>query len=221
MKKKEKNNMKKGAVTFLDVLGWKGIWQTRDDAIDALSSLNKELKKYARGADTEVKSISDTIVISTSEKDPLSSLEHHGRLCAYAIVSSINKEIPLRGATTYGSYSIHENILIGSAIDEAASWHEKASWIGVMMTPSAFLEINSKNLEYWTEHSPPLKTGMKWETYCVDWTKYWSKDKNKEDKLMELKNSFKTMGVFLPGIAEKYIKSIEFFEKVQKVETKK
>ena len=34
-------------------------------------------------------------------------------------------------------FAILGNIFVGKAVDEAASWHEQADWIGVHLTPSA------------------------------------------------------------------------------------
>lgn len=43
----DKNNFKKekGAATFLDVLGWKGIWERNQSAILQLQSFVKQMQK--------------------------------------------------------------------------------------------------------------------------------------------------------------------------------
>ncbi|TDS27002.1 hypothetical protein BY453_13010 [Halanaerobium congolense] len=213
---KEKKTIRSGAVTFLDVLGWKGIWKNNNSSEKDLFSLIKEIKYFSRGSDTDVKSISDTIVIFTPEGNMNSQeiLEHHGYICMEAIKKSIKKEIPLRGATAYGEFSVKENIFVGPAIDEVAAWHELTSWIGVIMTPSAFFEIDSNlKLENWMIYSPPIKGKMKWDTYCVNWPSIWSNKANEHEKIRELKNNFKIMGPFLPEYADKYINTLKFFKK--------
>lgn len=134
----------KGVVTFLDVLGWKGVWQRNEehDPANALESiahiLRNQAKERSRGlfntksksenGNTEVTIISDTIVICTIADDlsAVKAIDLHGALCQLVLPESVNKGIPLRGATSYGSYSVSEGekIFIGKAIDEAASWHE-------------------------------------------------------------------------------------------------
>ena len=47
----------------------------------------------------------------------------------------------IRGAITYGEYSYKGNIMLGPGIDECASWHEKADWIGVSLSPSSEIVI--------------------------------------------------------------------------------
>ena len=75
----ERQLMAQGAVTFLDVLGWGGIWSRDkpDDAVNRLRGLLKLAKDVvarraitdpdpeSRGTRTEIKSISDTIVLQT------------------------------------------------------------------------------------------------------------------------------------------------------------
>lgn len=176
-----------GVITFLDVLGWKGIWQRKTDAIEDLRSLaryvNEFTSKRTRGItdsqsgqiveSTRVIIISDTLVIASpsSEERAQSTIELHGEICSFIIPDSIRKGIPLRGATTYGKFLIDsaDSIVVGPAIDEAASWHEAGDWIGDFMAPSAaylFLGFLSR---YWRSYVPPLKNNLKLNTYVVDW----------------------------------------------------
>ena len=39
--------MEKGAITLLDVLGWKGIWQRKSDSVGALTKLIDNAEKKA------------------------------------------------------------------------------------------------------------------------------------------------------------------------------
>lgn len=136
----DRNKIKsgKGAVTFLDVLGWKGIWERNKHAINNLQDFvckmqekAKEIsEKYGDDPDlrgkskpTEVVSISDTIAIFTSAS-PQVAISIHSELCSWALAYSFAQELPLRGAISYGEYSIADNIMLGYAVDESASWHE-------------------------------------------------------------------------------------------------
>lgn len=60
---------------------------------------------------------------------------------------ALEQELPLRGAISYGQYSIKDNIMLGYVVDEAASWHESTDWIGVILTPSAQMITRDKELK--------------------------------------------------------------------------
>ncbi|WP_197702779.1 hypothetical protein [Clostridium perfringens] len=202
----------KGAVTFLDVLGWKGIWQKRKDAINTLLTLIKEIESIAndisanktenRGVTTRVLSISDTIAIFT-DGNPEITIPIHIEICSKAIPLSIEKQIPLRGAIAYGNFSIEKNIMVGAAVDEAASWHEATDWIGVILTPSAKFSIdNIDDIEHLIEYkSIPFKKKVNNLNYCVEW---------KFDQKNQLYNIFNDMGPHVPEIAPKYLNTLEF-----------
>lgn len=220
-----------GAVTFLDVIGWKGVWQRKTEAIDDLQSLIEELEnkkeEFGRGLGetalelkTHISSISDTIVIFTEsivifkesnkpKEYAQEALELHGRLCAHVIPISISKGIPLRGASGYGEFSMKGNIYVGKAIDEAASWHEGADWIGVFMTPSAAFVFNTSKSKKWLLYKPPLKLNNGWETACINWTENWIEvGKDKDD----LKKHFLDMGPIIPEISGKFINTLSFYD---------
>lgn len=202
----------KGAVTFLDVLGWKGIWQKRKDAINTLLTLIKEIESMAndisanktenRGVTTRVLSISDTIAIFT-DGNPEITIPIHIEICSKAIPLSIEKQIPLRGAIAYGNFSIEKNIMVGAAVDEVASWHEATDWIGVILTPSAKFSIdNIDDIEHLIEYkSIPFKKKVNNLNYCVGW---------KFDQKNQLYNIFNDMGPHVPEIAPKYLNTLEF-----------
>lgn len=171
----EELTINNGAITFLDVLGWKGIWQRKDNPIQVLDELREKLQEnaniYGRGRNirkTNVLSISDTIVLLTdvteieSAKD---ALDLHGQLCAETLFYSLEQGIPLRGATGFGEFSVNtkNNIFVGKAIDETASWHEQADWIGVFMTPSAFYAYDGEKAKWWINYEPPLKKELKFK----------------------------------------------------------
>jgi len=204
-----------GAVTFLDILGWKGIWRRDDDPISKLNRLieriRRELDEGARGTDldvdpqSEVISISDTIGLFTraSEQQASSALELHGRVCSNVIPVSIEEGIPVRGATSFGEYRLFDTRFVGQAIDEAAAWYEQADWIGVHMTPSAdFCKSDAKRdaLTAWTRYQPPRIT---WRTLCVHW----------DASLPLLRQVFRQSGPIGPEIVGKFTNTIAFIEK--------
>ncbi|MFJ1122370.1 MULTISPECIES: hypothetical protein [Bacillus] len=213
-----------GAVTFLDVLGWKGIWEKHNDAIDRLYGLVNYIRDLAdeitaqvsnshaeaRGIETTVLSISDTIAIFTPGP-PLHSLQIHAAICSDAIPKSIERMIPIRGATSYGEFAIKENIMVGPAVDEAASWHESTDWIGVVLTPSPVFHLNGSipivdSLpSFWDKYTHiPFKKNVKHLTHCVKWS--YNPD--------ELFNIFSKMGPQVPEIAPKYLNTLEYLKSI-------
>lgn len=214
---------KKGVVTFLDVLGWKGIWQRKSDPIGDLETLVKQIdssaKNQTRGLSsgnsktetslTRVMIISDTIVIFTEAaiKDASRAIDLHGHLCKKAIPESISLGIPVRGATSYGDVIIssENSIYAGVAIDEAAAWHEQGDWIGVLMAPTACFIFDISNKSSWETYKPPMKHGKQFSTYVVNW-------RNTEDSsfLKVIKQSFCVMAPITPEVEQKFSNTLKF-----------
>ncbi|AGB48894.1 hypothetical protein Metho_0638 [Methanomethylovorans hollandica DSM 15978] len=214
---------KTGVITFLDVLGWKGIYGRKSNPIDTLELLLDEistLKTQLRGKisnmsyDVNTKSISDTIVLFTpcSEIEAPVVINLHGAHCQRIIPRSIELGIPVRGAISFGEYENIKNIFVGKAVDEAASWHEQADWIGVQLTPSAEYLLDRKKIDdVWVEFTPATKASLKWKSHCVNWTVDWQ-DRNGE--INQIKRKLWQLGPILPEIAGKFINTLEFIEKI-------
>lgn len=207
-------------ITFLDVLGWKGIYHRKTDSIATLKRFIEEIRSQAsiyRGSielnskTIEVRSISDTIVLFTPclKKDALKVIDMHGMLCKWIIPRSIELEIPVRGAISFGEFDTVDNIFVGKAVDEAATWHELADWIGVILTPSAEYILQSDNSECWVKYNPPIKAlpGIKFQ--CVNWTIDWEL---REKKIERLKEKFCQLGPIIPEIAGKFANTLKFIE---------
>lgn len=221
-------NMNLGAITLLDILGWKGIWQRKSDAVEELlGMLNgidkkiesllkqdtiKKQKNIFKNLKIEVKSISDTIALVTyGDCNPC--LEFHAIMSNLIITTSIRKGIPVRGATCYGYFTTQNNIMVGPAVDEVASWYEQADWIGVILTPSAMFKIDIEKFIHkkrlWL-YDAPIKQYGKLETYCCNWPYVWSFNKYDRSELLQ---QFLEMGPITPNIYQKFANSIKFFDK--------
>lgn len=210
-----------GVVTFLDVLGWRGIYDRNPDAIRKLSGLVDGLRGKGveqRGrilGNVLVKSISDTIAIFTecTTDEASKAIEIHGELAHYAIRRSIRDDIPVRGAISFGSFAIQDNIFIGKAVDEAAAWHEYADWVGVHLTPSAeFVFESDKASKIWVTYTPPNKRRLTWRPHCVNWTVSWP-DRNEE--IVKLKGTFLRLGPIVPEIADKFTNTLSFIDAIK------
>ena len=209
-----------GVVTFLDVLGWKGVYDRQENAIGSLKSLVDGVRKHAeqmRGRshdEVRVQSISDTIAIFTvcADNEISKAIESHGELCQRLIPASIAAGLPMRGATAYGNFEISENIFVGKAVDEAASWHEQGNWIGVNLTPSAeFVFVRNERRSAWISYFVPLKSGTKWDPHCVNWLGGWT---NVEIEMKSVRDQFLSMGPIVPEVAPKFINTLVFIDKM-------
>lgn len=223
MSEKVKDTIRQaGVVTFLDVLGWKGVYDRQVNAVESLKRLVDGVGKKAVGmrgrinSDVAVKSISDTIAIFTvcGDKEVSKAIEIHGELCQWLIPESIQSALPMRGATAYGDFEISDNIFVGKAVDEAASWHEQGNWIGVNLSPSAeFVFAKGSSASAWVPYAAPLKTGMKWQPHCVNWLTSWSEIEREKETV---RAKFRSMGPIVPEIAPKFINTLSFIEEMTK-----
>lgn len=228
---------KRGSVTFLDVLGWKGIANRNKNAISTLLGMIKDsqnhiteiLEKEILGngegnvfkkLEVKLLSISDTIVLITYG-DPDPTLLFHGGITAYIVSKSIQLGIPVRGATGYGDFSIEENILEGPVVDEVASWYEVTDWIGVIQLPSASLEVEdytnylieidekkSKRDHVFISYPVPLKRAPKMKLLSSNWPYYI-------ENINELARDLKKLSPIYPEVAAKIINTLEYYKYIK------
>ena len=233
------SNTSEGSITFLDVLGWKGIWSRDDHAIVKLEELHHLVSHWAqgealentkrscgalgtswRGANTKVLLISDTLVITTYG-DATPTLWLHGEIVTQAICESLSRGLPLRGATCFGKFEISErtSVFVGPAVDEAAEWYEQLDGIGVILTPTAMLSasLSGATNSPWIEYTnPPIKSGKLSQIQACNWPVIWSKrnqGSNKSPKAL-LSEALKRLGPISPSVAPKIFSSLDFFDKV-------
>ncbi len=166
--------MKKGFVTFADIMGWKGIWLKENpiEMAKKLEDILTILRKQSQDMDTKINIslISDTFVIYSYSEDIEKEFEEHTAILIDLISLILKDALLIRGATSYGEYfvSSHELTFVGAAIDEAASWHEKADSISIFLTPSAYIQVKNKNISGWSEDHIVSKTA-KFKTFLLDW----------------------------------------------------
>jgi len=218
----DENNycLKWGAVTFLDFLGWKGIWmndykqqsqsiQTNYNSLQKLVNLIEKIKHECdvrcdkANQKLEFISISDTIALFSpcegrdNDEENYNILKLHAELCSQVMDISADAGFALRGAITIGEYACLGNVIVGSGVDECASWYEQTDWLGVIFAPSAqFIIDTQRNKNKDERHSRcdeadgrlpkrnqipwydkkivayrhiPVKNGFRGIDYCVDW----------------------------------------------------
>ncbi|MCI9420044.1 MAG: hypothetical protein HFG32_08550 [Eubacterium sp.] len=219
---KEKHySLQEGVITFMDFLGWKGLWQNQAqrNPLQEVSTLiqqieqivddyTKEVFPYsARLKLSKLISISDTIAIFTPKichVETVVILGLHARIAKFVLEECVKQSYPIRGAIAIGQYNTKDNIMIGPGIDECASWHETCNWIGVHLTPSAELAMKNNPSEdvenIVIRKNIPVKNGYPKVTYCVKW--YVEKN--------EFENLTNHVQALLPEISGKYMNTYEF-----------
>lgn len=232
----EELETKRGAITFLDVLGWKGIWAKNSDAIQtfnslfehALSERDRILREATsnfsnlRGKDEDdllrIISISDTIVI-ISICDIQEALWLTSELVKKLMPYSIRRSMPLRGATTYGNFNYdfngNTNLLVGPAVDEAASWHEATNWIGLHLTPSTQMLLEKEDFDLrfgWEEYCDiPFKQGRIRDVLALNWYPEWVLSSGGgKSAFAELNIAFEINGPMTPDISKYYINTLSY-----------
>lgn len=165
-----------GVVIFGDVLGTKGVWKDKNvsEVINKWNRLVTRASNFLKRSERfkgefSVKAFSDTIVILGNGPNVDNLLMDTGLFIKTFLHVCLMYNFPIRGCFSIGKFVDSENMMIGPAIDEAASFYEKTNWIGFSATPSSYsvLERLASNDEYkeklgnlFTRYDVPTKTGV-------------------------------------------------------------
>lgn len=232
--------MVSGFVCILDALGTKGIWN-REEAgryVDALKKAHTTLDQLKTlpselvtvGAVFDYMAISDTLIITMTIDDramPSSPLAIIPAFCS--VINDIfrlcfESSLFMRGAISYGKFIIDGSIIVGPAIDDAASFHEKPDMIGVVLTPNTTLladagfELNGilekDRTKYLLKYPTPLKDNRNLELYQVNWPLTRSMKKGRKPVISEIAAlKAKLGGNPIPAEAfSKYENTLKFYE---------
>ena len=147
-----------GFVCLMDALGTKGAWGHSDpaDFVAKLSALKanveaiakKREKPYANGI-FDFRFFQDTVFITlrfptSAERGPspvppdeVVLFPKFSGFVAGPFAMALFDEVYFRGAVSQGWFYWSEEMLLGPAIDDAASYFEAADWLGVVCTPAA------------------------------------------------------------------------------------
>lgn len=204
--------MLNGAVTILDVLGWKGIWQRKPDAMLVLKGIRDLIGDIQEPASkTSIWGFSDTIVLAT-HGEPKAVLPVHVKNADLLLSFCLDEKLPIRGAIGYGQFSSMDNMLIGPAVDEVASWYEAVEWIGAILTPSASFNYRGEDYpeDSVLEYSVPIKKEGRYTMKCVNWFGAVTD----EEELLRMLHA--TASIVTPDVAPKYLNTVEFFRHIRK-----
>ena len=215
--------MQQGFVTFADIMGWKGIWLrnqgNEDKILTELLEIKEKIERFIevqcridnlKNIKISIKLISDTFLVYSNFNEDINTnieleFEFHSIVIKELIIYTLEKNLMIRGATSYGNYITNEMSFIGPAIDEAASWHEQAESVAIFLTPTALVKASKLNSAYWLEKNIELKK-MKLSTKVLNWKEFYKS--NFEDILYE--NS-----PIVPEIAKKYLNTMEYINEKQ------
>jgi len=224
--------METGAITLLDVMGWKGIWQRNKNAQQALRELQENTRAVAdlvtqgtvdvfevfKGLNVRLQGISGTLAIYTYSDEPERAIAYHCSVAASTIVYAITKGLPLRGAISYGEFSVEveegSTMMVGPAIDEVAAWYEVGDWIGAILTPTGYFRFQNvafPGLRPLVPYRVPVKNAAPFLSLCVDWVGTYNYKFTKEALL---RHFLEMQAVVTPDIAGKFMNTIEFYDHV-------
>lgn len=161
-------------------------------------------------------------------------------LCQYLgvlIKVALSKGLLWRGAIGVGEYIYFRssNTLLGPAVNDAASWYDKADWIGIIATPSCGMRLSAlKNFKeaqdaikpinsqsslklstFCTEYDITMKGGAKQMLWAVSWpAQYLSIEPDRKTNLGGEQVFWYVISRLMipPGAESKYKNTVEFFQ---------
>ncbi|MBI3583787.1 MAG: hypothetical protein HY096_07550 [Nitrospinae bacterium] len=151
-------------VGFFDIIGYSSFIEKEpiEEAIRKTSTLFKNTGNSARTDIYAVKLdhwiLSDAVIIVVdTNRHPLfsGSLEVFLGTCSMIIEGGMRNKFPLRGAVGGGDFYKDGEIMVSSALVDAASYEKKQEWLGAVLTPKALKLI---------EEAKELEIGLKGET---------------------------------------------------------
>ena len=231
--------MNNGAIAFLDILGFKGLWKKIKPKviIDLIKEAINEVKDSYKEPSLEqgwvnlkgpyISVLSDTVVIAFEYKNqtcliPLANV-------VYSVMYNFFKnDIFMRGAISFGPYYHESGIFLGEAVDDVAIWYEKFDWIGVCTTPKtsyliemiSSLKIPNQQPEFdaYIRYDIPTKEkGITYNLHCLNLFEYlrsgysrFELEKSKLEAIKFISHLFSKQGAINPDVARKYENTLRF-----------
>ena len=225
--------MKIGAVMFLDLLGFKGIWQSRPEReiVDLLIQVPEIVAgRFVSPNGTWPKIeppvatiLSDTIVITIECEEP-HALLLMGQIAVALFHHFAHKRIFLRGALSFGQYYQEGPIFLGPAIDDVANWYEKADWIGVITTPRTnyivdcfghtHIGVGTFAIPQFIRYPVPMKSGPPISLNAFNWPIIYQEMRTAEQKSIarRFRSLFADQENFDERVMKKYENTLSFID---------
>jgi hypothetical protein len=209
-----------GMVAFLDALGVKGIWETRDTN-NVLNDWNKVYYLFddaLKDLGINVAAFSDNLIISMRKGHEMGSWRLAEIFCEAIIplfLKSMEYEFFFRGAIAMGYFSRSSRMLIGPAADEAAEFYDASNWVGICISPNTGMILDRQIVQkgsrnFLVKYNIPQKTttslgwALNWSTQIFD-NRHLQILTNKRDEYWRLGDSSKYL---------KYKNSLDFYSAV-------
>lgn len=138
--------MEQGIVCIIDALGTKGIWNITEpesylkNLEFVYSVLNEAKEKTNPNLEFDYLAFSDTIILllkfrglkTHDNQPPFTLIPRFARIMDGVFTICFSKGLFMRGAISCGDYIKKGTIIIGPAIDDAASLYEKTEMMGIV-----------------------------------------------------------------------------------------
>ncbi len=160
-------NFEKILLAFFDIQGYSDFVSNNSyaDCIEKTEELLKTVKKDAGDShlfDIRLKCwiLSDPIIvipdINTRPLD-MPAIDFFISICSGLMARGLRAGLPLRGALGAGNFYKNDDIIVSSALIDAARYEKEQNWLGAVITPAALSLINEVcpafEKEYQTLHN--------------------------------------------------------------------
>lgn len=91
-------------------------------------------------------------------------------MCSVLMFRGIRAGLPLRGAIGTGYFYKNDDIIVSSALVDAAAYEKEQNWLGAVITPSALSLINEIHPGFENEYKSLLNFGRFLDNDKIPWT---------------------------------------------------
>lgn len=174
MEKEKPLYLKNTLVGFFDIMGYSNFiespvpdFQTKINKIKRLFDINKST------CDTDMLAVklhswvlSDSlIVVVDTDRHPLfnGSINVLLYTCSAILNETMSiSNMPVRGAIGGGDFYKSDDLLISSALVDAANFEKKQDWLGAVLTPKAKTMIENHSSNFFTDTKSDIKSVLKY-----------------------------------------------------------
>jgi hypothetical protein len=173
---------KTGIVVFIDVLGMKGMSQRYKPTEifskwkKVIGSFRNVLQEGSLNAGYFFRILSDTIIITIPTALNQFAINRTFDLLRQPFIDSIKTRLLLRGIVSHGQYYLSQQLIIGEAVDDAASKHAQLNWIGIALSPNVYRGGGNTINDSVVRYNIPLKKNP-YPGIALNWPKF---DLNRE-----------------------------------------
>lgn len=231
---------KHGIVAILDALGAANyddseiteFLESRQVVLRLLIDKSESVAQTLEVKRVETYTFNDTmlIVLECVEDQPTAEeIKAFVTVLRKLLVDSLRRHILFRGAFAIGDFyeDSDTNTILGKAVTDAASWYDKADWIGIQATPRTttcidhLMEVESDNLNHLlVDYVVPLSNNEGRRFWSVNWPKvFWVKsitpckaDEKPRECFLRILSRFSVPR----GTESKHFHAIAFFDHVMK-----